>query len=94
MKRSKVFLAVGTFLLAITALLSTKANKRFASITTGFFAARSCFITNLGSLNLTVKHTSGYYPVYVTVSTTGGQIGSGLHYQLTTSAGTGLYRLD
>jgi hypothetical protein len=90
MKRSKLFLAAGTFLLAITALLSTKANKRFTGITTAFFGGSTYFVTNLGSLNLTVTHSAAnYYPVYLTMRTGTASI---IAVQLTTSGGTGLYR--
>jgi hypothetical protein len=91
MKRSKIFIAVGAFLLAITALLSTKANKKFGGPNTAFFAGSGYYITNLSSLNLTVTHGTGYYAVGVTLRT-----GTTLIHgqQLKTSGGTNLYRHD
>jgi len=46
MKRSKIFLATGAFILAITAMFATKANKRFKNITTVYFGNTGLFVTD------------------------------------------------
>jgi hypothetical protein len=62
MKKSKIFMAAGTVVLALTAIFATKANKRFTSISTAYFAAGGgdYYIYNKGGTDyLTANLTSG-----------------------------------
>ena len=72
MKRSKIFLATGTFVLAIASVFATKANKRFTAFNTAYVsglgnvyihvAAHSgiSFFTTAGSAGLSVNlYTTG-----------------------------------
>ncbi len=87
MKKSKLFIGAGALLLAITAIFSTKANKKFNGVNTAYMSnsnfSASYFITGLASLNLSVTGTN---PAFLTLYTTGGTVKfSG---QLATLSGT------
>jgi len=46
MKKSSIFLALGTCVLAISAVFATKTNKKFATaVSTGFYKSGSTYVT-------------------------------------------------
>jgi uncharacterized membrane protein YadS len=44
MKKSKVLVAFGTLVLAVTAVFATKANKKFASVATAYLQGTSWYV--------------------------------------------------
>jgi len=58
MKKSKLIMACGTLILTAAAIFATKANKKFASITTVKFASPSFHIYGAGNI-LTTNNANG-----------------------------------
>lgn len=90
MKKSKVFMAAGAFVLAITAIFATKANKRFTSgpFQTGYLKGNTSDYIVFPSAVLTIKSNLGQYPAaFMTITTNGTNTKALVSYQLYTSQG-------
>ena len=93
MKRSKIFMAAGAFVLAIAAVFATKANKKFASLSTVYAAT-------LGNLKIAVpanefytaaSKPTGSYRVYANFFTASGTSIAPDIYLTTTASGADAY---
>jgi hypothetical protein len=89
MKRSKIFMAAGAFVLAISAMFATKANKKFNSFTTGYIGSGLHIYVGGFSLLTTTRGTVSPFnkTVFVTLYTSSSKI----HTQLYASNGRPLY---
>jgi len=58
MKKSKIFLAAGALVLAITALFTARANKKFSSFTTAYIGSSGAYVGPINA-TLTTKQVSG-----------------------------------
>jgi hypothetical protein len=58
MKKSKLFIATGTLLLAVTAMFATKANKKFTAINTAYFKDGSDYFINWTSNSVLTTNSS------------------------------------
>jgi hypothetical protein len=85
MKRSKIFMAAGAFVLAVTAMFATKANKKFASFTTGYIGSTGAYVSGFAANTLTTTkgtfktafvtlYTSASKHVTVLRATNGGNV--------------------
>jgi hypothetical protein len=71
MKKSRIFMAVGTLLLAITAVFATKANKKFANVPTALIGNDTNAQLYSSGTDLLNSGTSGTYlklSIYTTAS--------------------------
>jgi len=59
MKKSKIFLAAGAFVLAITAMFASKANKKFSSPTTVYIGSTGAYFGGVASGTFTTHATTG-----------------------------------
>jgi hypothetical protein len=70
MKKSKIFMATGAFVLAISAIFATKANKRFAQVQTAV-ASDFVFVAPSAAIMTTVQGT-GQRRIYVQLCSANG----------------------
>jgi hypothetical protein len=88
MKKSKVFMATGAFVLAISAIFATKANKKFTAVHTGYYVVSGVdkLAVHFSSAVLTTNttETAAFVTVYTTNGSTKHDI---LRTQLRTSSG-------
>jgi len=71
-------MAAGTFVLAISAMFATKANKKFVSVSTAYFGSSGLFITGIGSGVLTTA-SSNLKTAFVTLYTSTHHFATKLH---------------
>ncbi len=82
MKKSKIFLAAGTLILAATAVFATKASKKFApSFRSAFVGASSTYYVSAPSQLFTTKSNSKFHKMFVSISTVGSS-----HFSITAGA--------
>ncbi len=75
MKKSKVFITAGSLILAIAAVLATKANKKFTPVTTGVTAGIRFHAPIGGGTNLFT--VGGGTQIGMKIYTTGGNLANG-----------------
>jgi hypothetical protein len=69
MKRSKIFLAFGTLVLAVTAVFATKANKKFALQHTGYIRGATSLYVIFTQAVLTKTNPTGTKAIFATLYT-------------------------
>jgi ABC-type branched-subunit amino acid transport system permease subunit len=84
MKKSRIFMAIGAFVLAITAVFATKANKKFGSVTKAYLHGSSAYV-DVPSGILTTSGSS-LKTAYLGIYTLGGT--RMLSYTIVTSSGS------
>jgi cysteine synthase len=74
MKRSRIFMAAGAFALAIAAVFATKANKKFAAVTTAHVAdgVFSGISSGANLVTTTTNHHKAGLAIYTTGATVSG----------------------
>jgi len=73
MKKSKLFLSTGAFVLAISAMFASKANKKFTEITTAYIGATGAYVKGFADNVLTVTQGSNK-TAWATIYTTAGSL--------------------
>jgi hypothetical protein len=91
MKRSSIFLAGATVVLAISAVFATKANKHFAAISTGYLPSSEGFIQNAAVGSLLTNTVGTHVKAYVELCTVAGTKESTPVELLTVNGGATIY---